>query len=92
MYWSVGDKGKYEMIVDNNEPCLSASFINMLSILLIKTAQCFTLTMPTEKEKKKDFLDYELTVYFCTGTDMGKVYWFRVINIAGERLLDGLLP
>ena len=41
----------------------------------------------TEKEKK-DFLDYELTVYFCTGTDKEKLDWFRVINIAGERLLD----
>ena len=30
----------------------------------------------------------ELTVYFCTGTDKEKLDWFRVINIAGEKLLD----
>ena len=29
-----------------------------------------------------------MTVYFCTGTDKEKLDWFRVINIAGERLLD----
>ena len=33
-------------------------------------------------------MDYELTVYFCKGTDKEKLDWFRVINIAGERLLD----
>ena len=27
-------------------------------------------------------------VYFCTGTDKEKLDWFRVINIAGERLLE----
>lgn len=30
--------------------------------------------------------DYELTVYFCEGTESEKLDWFRVINIAGERL------
>ena len=28
------------------------------------------------------------SIYFCTGTDKEKLDWFRVINIAGERLLD----
>ena len=28
------------------------------------------------------------TVYFCEGTDKEKLDWFRVINIAGEKLLD----
>lgn len=41
----------------------------------------------TDKEKD-DFLNYELTVYFCSGTDKEKLDWFRVINIAGEKLLD----
>ena len=41
----------------------------------------------TDEDKNK-FLDYELTVYFCEGTDKEKLDWFRVINIAGEKLLD----
>ncbi|MEG1949529.1 MAG: hypothetical protein RR137_04055, partial [Odoribacter sp.] len=41
----------------------------------------------TDGEKDK-FLNYELTVYFCHGTDKEKLDWFRVINIAGERLLN----
>jgi hypothetical protein len=33
-------------------------------------------------------LDYELLVYHCEGTPSEKLEWFRVINIAGERLTD----
>jgi hypothetical protein len=39
-------------------------------------------------DKKKEFLDYELFVYVCDGTDSEKLEWFRIINIAGERLSD----
>jgi hypothetical protein len=38
------------------------------------------------KEKRDKILDYELMVYFCTGTDSEKLEWFKVVNIAGERL------
>lgn len=37
---------------------------------------------------KQDFLDYELSVYVCDGTDSEKLEWFRIINIAGEQLTD----
>ncbi|WP_356914216.1 DUF262 domain-containing protein, partial [uncultured Muribaculum sp.] len=40
------------------------------------------------KDEQEKFLNYELTVYFCEGTDKEKLDWFRVINIAGEKLLD----
>jgi len=29
-----------------------------------------------------------LTIYFCSGTDSEKLEWFKIINIAGERLTD----
>ena len=34
------------------------------------------------------FLDYELLVYVCDGTDDQKLAWFKTINIAGEKLTD----
>ncbi len=34
------------------------------------------------------FLDYELMVYFCKGTDSEKINWFKVINIAGLKLTN----
>lgn len=35
---------------------------------------------------KEAFLNYELTVYICDGTDQEKLDWFQVINIAGVTL------
>lgn len=37
-------------------------------------------------EMREKFLDYELHVYICEGTDKEKLDWFQVINIAGEEL------
>ena len=41
----------------------------------------------TETEQKA-FLDYEITVYICEGTDEEELDWFRTINIAGEKLTE----
>jgi hypothetical protein len=40
------------------------------------------------KEKQTQILDYELSVYVCDGTEDEKLAWFKVINIAGEKLTD----
>lgn len=42
--------------------------------------------LPTDVQKK--ILDYPLFVYVCDGKDSEKLDWFRIINIAGERLTD----
>ena len=39
-------------------------------------------------DEKKKFLDYELMIYECEGEDSQKLEWFRVINIAGEKLYE----
>lgn len=41
----------------------------------------------TEHEKDT-ILNYELMIYFCEGNDKEKLDWFKVINIAGEKLTD----
>lgn len=40
------------------------------------------------KEEQDAILDYELDVYQCEGTDKEKLDWFKIINIAGERLTE----
>lgn len=37
-------------------------------------------------EQREAFLNYELTVYICEGTEREKIGWFKTINIAGEEL------
>lgn len=41
----------------------------------------------TDDEKEK-ILNYKCMVYFCEGTDSEKLEWFRIINIAGEKLTE----
>lgn len=41
----------------------------------------------TQQEKQKIF-DYKLNVYICEGTEAEKLAWFKIINIAGEKLTD----
>lgn len=40
------------------------------------------------KDVQQRILDYELFVYGCDGTDSEKLDWFRIVNIAGEKLSD----
>lgn len=40
------------------------------------------------KDLKEKILNYPLFVYVCDGTDSEKLEWFRIINIAGEKLTD----
>lgn len=37
-------------------------------------------------DQTEAFLDYELQVYICEGTEREKIEWFEVINLAGEKL------
>lgn len=37
---------------------------------------------------RKAILDYELFIYICDGSESEKLDWFKIINIAGERLTD----
>ncbi|MBP7479736.1 MAG: HNH endonuclease [Spirochaetaceae bacterium] len=39
-------------------------------------------------DEKEKILDYTLMIYFCEGTDSEKLAWFKIINIAGEKLTD----
>ena len=41
-----------------------------------------------QKDKQEEIANYELMVYFCSGTDSEKLEWFRTINIAGVKLRE----
>jgi len=87
MYWSVTDDGEYEMI-DGQQRTLSICGYYKHEFNIADKDRGVLYFNNLTKEEKECFLDYELTVYFCSGTDKEKLDWFRVINIAGEKLLD----
>lgn len=39
--------------------------------------------LPNEQQ---EILNYKLTIYVCEGSEGEKLEWFKIINIAGEKL------
>ena len=71
----------------------------IISICRFKTVSAISVKLPAPTgghnivnypnlfdEQQEAFLDYELQVYVCEGTEKEKIEWFEVINIAGEKL------
>jgi hypothetical protein len=86
MYWVVADDGNFE-VLDGQQRTLSlCQYINGdFSVMVDGHPMAFHNLKKVEQEA---ILDYKLMVYFCSGTDKEKLDWFRIINIAGEKLTD----
>lgn len=87
MYWSVVNDNEYEMI-DGQQRTLSICEFYTHDFNIVDNDRGVLFFNTLTDEEKEQFLNYKLTVYFCSGTDKEKLDWFRVINIAGEKLLD----
>lgn len=87
MYWSEDEDGTYEMI-DGQQRTLSICEFYTHDFHIEDENRGILFFGTLTDTEKEAFLDYELTVYFCSGTDKEKLDWFRVINIAGEKLLN----
>ena len=87
MYWSAVGNDEYEMI-DGQQRTLSICEFRYHEFNITDPERGVLFFSSLTPDEQEAFLNYELTVYFCTGTDKEKLDWFRVINIAGERLLD----
>lgn len=82
MYWASRDDGTFE-VIDGQQRTLSICEYVAGNFSVEKL---YFHNLPSDK--KQAFLDYQLTVYICTGTDSEKLDWFKIINIAGEKLTD----
>ena len=82
MYWAKNGDGTFE-VLDGQQRTIS--FCQYITGDFSVGFQYFHNLTPGEQEQ---ILNYKAMVYFCEGTDKEKLDWFRVINIAGERLTD----
>lgn len=82
MYWMVRDNGDYEVLDGQQRTISFCQYVN--GDFSLDNRFFHNLT----KEEQNLILDYELMIYFCEGTDKERLDWFRIINIAGERLTD----
>lgn len=87
MYWVKKKDGTFE-VMDGQQRTLSiCKYVNGdFEWGDIELGQkYFHRHAPDIREK---FLNYELMVYFCEGTESEKIAWFKIINIAGKTLTD----
>ena len=81
-YWSKTDDDTFEML-DGQQRTLS--LCEYLDGNFSVDGFLFS-NLPADKRQAIE--DYELTIYICDGTESEKLDWFKVINIAGEKLTD----
>lgn len=82
MYWAVRDDETYEIIDGQQRTISICQYVN--NLFSYKGMAFHNL----EDDEREQILNYDLTVYECSGKDSEKLEWFKTINIAGEELTD----
>lgn len=82
MYWVKSGEDSYELLDGQQRTISFCSYLN--GDFSINYQYFHNLT----KEEQEQILNYELMIYICEGTDKEKLDWFKIINIAGEKLTD----
>lgn len=89
MYWSENDDGTYEMLDGQQRTISICDWLdNGYSIFANPASPLTPYYAHTSQEIADRVLDYKLMIYICKGTDTEKLDWFKIINIAGEKLTD----
>lgn len=86
MYWSKVDEDQYEVLDGQQRTISLAQYLTKKFPIKINGNDKFCHNL--SKDELKQIEDYELTIYICEGSEAEKLDWFRIINIAGERLTD----
>ncbi|MCH5159473.1 MAG: DUF262 domain-containing protein [Clostridiales bacterium] len=82
MYWVKNDDGTYEVLDGQQRTISFCQYIN--GDFSVNSRGFGNLT----RTEQIQILDYKVLVYFCEGNDREKLDWFKIINIAGEKLTD----
>lgn len=86
MYWITNSSNSYELLDGQQRTLSICKFVNN-DFSINHKGYNKTFNNLTKEEQEK-ILDYKLMIYFCEGTERERLDWFRIINIAGEKLTD----
>jgi hypothetical protein len=82
MYWVKKPDGNFEVLDGQQRTISIAQYI--AGDFSINEKYFHSLT----NDEKNQILNYELMVYFCEGKEREKLDWFKIVNIAGEKLTE----
>jgi hypothetical protein len=82
LYWMKNDEGSYEVLDGQQRTISIGQYLN--NDFSIDNRFFHNLTT----DEQDQIFEYELMIYHCEGTDKERLDWFRIINIAGEKLTD----
>lgn len=82
MYWIKNEDGSFEVLDGQQRTISFCQYAN--SDFSINNRAFHNLT----EVEKNQILDYKVMIYICEGSDKEKLDWFKIINIAGEKLTE----
>ena len=82
MYWAKTGDDTYEVLDGQQRTVSFCQYLNGDFSFEGKYAHNLT------KDQREKIENYDLFIYICEGTDSEKLDWFKIINIAGEKLTD----
>jgi len=85
MYWAVATTG-YELMDGQQRTVSICQYIAGDFAVEIDGTPFFFGNLTSVRQQ--EILNYELQIYVSEGSDQEKLDWFRIINIAGEKLTD----
>ncbi len=86
MYWVKVGNEQYE-ILDGQQRTLSVmQYLKHQFPITIDGNRYYWDALPDDKYEK--IMNYKFMVYICEGDESEKLEWFKVVNIAGEKLTD----
>lgn len=82
MYWVCNEDGTYEVLDGQQRTISICEYVDGSYSI---NSRAFHNLTGTEQNQ---IYDYKLLVYFCKGNDKEIQDWFKIINIAGEKLTE----
>lgn len=86
MYWAVQDDGTFEVIDGQQRTISICQYVEGDFSVPIDGHQLAFHNL--QDDQKGQILNYELMVYLCEGLPSEKLDWFKIINVAGEKLTN----
>jgi hypothetical protein len=89
MYWAKNTDGTFE-VLDGQQRTISICefWKNNYAVNFNENTFYFDNLKSSLPSKAEAILNYKLMIYFCEGTEDEKLDWFKIINIAGEKLTE----